>query len=417
MAASAACNESRGGRSWYLIQSSTLELEPGEGNTEMTESRIVVLCIIASLASGCSKSESTKPESTKPPAPSAPTPAELRTKAKALFGPLPAVMESPKHKLTPEKIELGHKLYFDTRLSRGQELSCASCHDLNGYGIDTRPEAIQEGRSFGHKRQLGERNAPSTYNAALHVAQFWDGRASDVEEQAKGPILNPVEMTMADEGSVMAVLKSVPGYEPLFKAAFPDSSEPLTFDNMAQAIGAYERTLVTPGRFDKFLLGDDAALGPQEREGLAAFMDAGCFACHMGPGVGGGMFQKLGLIKPYPTADKGRAAVTKNPADTGFFKVPSLRNVAKTAPYFHDGSIKTLPQAVAIMAEHQTAAGKLPDAKVKQIVVFLESLTGDIPTSKIDKPEMPANGPKTPAGDPNFSPAPAPSTAKVPAPK
>lgn len=379
----------------------------------MREMRTVALGVALWLFCGCSKSETPKPAEPQPAR--APSTTELQTKAKALFAPLPAVMESPKHKLTPEKISLGHMLYFDTRLSRGQELSCASCHDLNGYGIDTRPEAVTEGRSFGHKKQFGERNSPSTYNAAVHVAQFWDGRAADVEEQAKGPILNPVEMTMADETSVMAVLKSVPGYEPLFKAAFPESPEPVSFDNLALAIGAYERTLVTPSRFDKFLQGDQAALGPKELEGLATFMETGCFACHMGVGVGGAMYQKLGLIKPYPSKDVGRAAITKNPADTGFFKVPSLRNVAKTAPYFHDGSIKTLAQAVAIMAEHQTAAGKISDAKVQQIVTFLESLTGDIPTEKIAKPEMPANGPKTPAGDPNWAPAAAPSTATVPA--
>lgn len=383
----------------------------------MTPKIFVLLAVSAGAAWSCSKAEPPQPVQSQSAELKAPTAAELRTRAKALFAPLPAVMESPKYKLTPEKIELGHKLYFDTRLSRGQELSCASCHDLNGYGIDTRPEALQQGRSFGHRKQFGDRNSPSTYNAALQLAQFWDGRAADVEEQAKGPILNPVEMTMADEASVVSILKSIPGYEPLFKAAFPGETESLTYDTMAQAIGAYERTLVTPGRFDTFLTGDDSALGPQELEGLRTFMDTGCIACHMGPGVGGAMYQKLGLIKPYPTADIGRAAVTKAPSDTGVFKVPSLRNVAKTAPYFHDGSVKTLPEAIAIMAEHQTGAGKLPEAKVKQIATFLESLTGDLPTAKIAKPELPANGPKTPAGDPNWVPAAKPSTAKAPPPK
>lgn len=343
-----------------------------------------------------------------------PSAAELRARAKGLFAPLPEVMESPKYKLAPEKIALGHKLYFDTRLSRGQELSCASCHDLNGYGIDTRPEAVKEGKSFGHRKQFGDRNSPSTYNAALHVAQFWDGRAADVEEQAKGPILNPVEMTMGDESAVMKAIETIPGYKPLFAAAFPDLENPMTYDTMTQAIGAYERTLVTKDRFDKFLKGDDAALGPQELEGLATFMDSGCIACHTGPGIGGSMFQKIGLMKPYPTDDVGRARVTNNESDKYVFKVPSLRNVAKTAPYFHDGSIRTLPEAVSVMAEYQTPSGKLSDAKVKQIVTFLESLTGDLPTEKIGQPEMPPNGPKTPAGDPNWEPAPAPSEANAP---
>ncbi len=377
----------------------------------------IVLTSVACSDPKAEKPEGTEPAATSQPIQAAPSASELRTKAKALFGVLPEVMESPTRKLTPEKISLGHQLYFDTRLSRGQDLSCASCHDLNGYGVDTRPEAIEKGKSFGHRKQFGERNSPTTYNAALHVAQFWDGRASDVEEQAKGPILNPVEMTMADEASVVAVLKSIPGYEPLFKAAFPELSDPVTYEAMAQAIGAYERTLVTRDRFDKFLSGDDAALGPQEQQGLSDFIDAGCIACHVGPGIGGSMYQKIGLLKPYPTSDLGREVVTKNPADKYFFKVPSLRNVAKTAPYFHDGSIKTLPEAVAIMAEYQTPGGKLSDEKVKSIVTFLEALTGDLPTEKIGKPELPPNGPKTPAGDPNFDPSAPPSKAKAPAPK
>jgi cytochrome c peroxidase len=385
-------------------------LTPARSLRGKVTSMLGLLCLLAS----CSKSEPVEPAGKQSAVEKAPTAAELLARAKGVFAPLPAVMEDSKHKLTPQKIELGHKLYFDTRLSRGQELSCASCHDLNGYGVDTRPEAIEKGRSFGHRKQFGERNSPSTYNAAVHFVQFWDGRAADVEEQAKGPILNPVEMTMSDESSVVAVLKSIPGYEPLFAAAFPGEAQPLNYDTMAQAIGAYERTLVTPSRFDKFLAGDQSALGPQELQGLATFLDAGCMACHQGVGIGGGMYQKLGLIKPYPTKDVGRAAISKNDGEKFFFKVPSLRNVAKTAPYFHDGSVKTLREAVAIMAEYQTGSGKLPDAKVDSIVTFLESLTGDIPTEKIGKPELPPNGPKTPAGDPNFDPAPPASTATVP---
>jgi cytochrome c peroxidase len=339
---------------------------------------------------------------------------EIRNRAKAFLAPLPEVMASPKHPLTPEKIKLGQKLYFDTRLSRGQELSCASCHDLNGYGIDTRAPAILKGRSMGHRQQFGPRNSPSTYNAALQIAQFWDGRAADVEAQAKGPILNPIEMTMGDENSVVAVLNSIPGYAELFKAAFPGVANPVSYDTLAEAIGAYERTLVTPGRFDKFLQGDDAALGPEELEGLTVFLDSGCGACHQGPGVGGTMYQKLGLLKPYPSDDDGRAAISKNPADQHFFKVPTLRNVAKTAPYFHDGSIAKLNKAVEIMGEYQTPAGQLDDARLQKLVTFLASLTGDLPTAKIGKPDMPANGPNTPAGDPNWEPAPAASTEKAP---
>lgn len=362
----------------------------------------------------CSKSEPAPAQSSGPATASLKSAEELQALAKGLFAPLPAQMKSDKYPLTPAKVALGQRLYFDTRLSRGQELSCASCHDLNGYGIDTRPEAIESGRSFGHRKQLGERNSPSTYNAALQVAQFWDGRAADVEEQAKGPILNPVEMTMADEASVVAVLLSIPGYQPLFEAAFPDAKPAINYDTMAQAIGAYERTLVTPSRFDDFVGGDAKALGPKELAGLQTFVESGCVACHQGVGVGGGQFQKLGLIKPYPTRDLGRGALTKKESDNFFFKVPSLRNVAKTAPYFHDGSVKTLPEAVQLMAEHQTGGGKLAPDKLNDVVAFLESLTGALPTAAIGKPELPPNGPNTPAADPNFDPAAPPSTAKVP---
>jgi cytochrome c peroxidase len=357
------------------------------------------------LLVGCKKSEPTPAEAARATeqavTAAAPTPAALRTKASALFGALPSVMESKTHPLTPERIALGHALYFDPRLSKGQELSCNSCHDLSAYGVDTRPEALERGTSFGHKRQFGDRNSPTVYNAALHFVQFWDGRAADVEEQAKGPILNPVEMSMGGEANVLSVLKSVPGYEAPFKAAFPGEAEPINYTNMATAIGAYERTLVTPSRFDKFLAGDDAALTSAELAGLDTFIGSGCIACHNGVGVGGGSFQKLGLLKPYPTKDEGRAKITGSEADKFVFKVPSLRNIEKTAPYFHDGSVKTLAEAVKLMALHQTAAGQLPDDKVASIVSFLGTLTGDLPLDKIAKPELPPNGPKTPGPDPS----------------
>ncbi len=371
--------------------------------TVLTASCLVLLSLPA-----CKKTEEPAQEASgQKAAEKEPSAAELREKAKSLFGTLPDVMESPKHKLTPEKISLGHILYFDPRLSRGQEISCNTCHELSAYGVDLRPEAIADGKSFGHRRQLGERNSPTTYNAALQFVQFWDGRASDVEEQAKGPITNPVEMTMADEASVVQLVRSIPGYEPLFKAAFPDEAEPITFDNLAKAIGAYERTLVTKDRFDKFQKGDDNALTSEELAGLNTFINTGCIACHSGPGIGGGMYQKMGLVKPYPLQDTGREKITGNPADKYFFKVPSLRNVEKTGPYFHDGSIKTLPEAVKIMAEHQTPSGAISDDKVTQIVTFLKSLTGELPPKEqISTPsEFPPNGPKTPAPDPNWEPS------------
>jgi cytochrome c peroxidase len=360
---------------------------------------LVRSCILLVLAS-C-KSEKEAEPSPKPSAqPTAPTPAELRTKARALFGTLPDVMQSAQHPLSEQKIALGRMLYFDPRLSKSQSLSCNSCHDLEHGGADNRPDAISHGRSFGHKNQFGERNSPSVYNAALHVAQFWDGRAADVEEQALGPILNPVEMSMAGEANVLVIMRSIPAYEKSFKDAFPGEAEPVTYRNLGVAIGAFERTLVTPSAFDGFLKGDDQALTSEQLKGLDTFITTGCVACHNGPAIGGGMFQKLGLIKPYETKDEGRFKITGNPADKFMFKVPSLRNVAVTAPYFHDGSIKTLPDVVKVMARHQTAAGELPDDKVNAIVSFLGSLTGEPPKEKIAKPELPPNGPNTPAPEP-----------------
>lgn len=358
------------------------------------------------LLTACTKKK--EEEAPKPAAEPREAPAEvvesaaaLRTKASAMFGVLPKVMESKNHPLSDAKISLGRMLYFDTRLSKSQELSCNSCHDLDAFGVDSRPEAIARGTSFGHKKAFGERNSPTVYNAALQFAQFWDGRAADVEEQAKGPILNPVEMSMAGEENVLTVIKSVPGYAPLFKEAFPDDKGKITYDNIAAAIGAFERTLVTPSPFDKFLEGDDNALSDAQKKGLSTFIATGCIACHNGVGIGGGSYQKLGLVKPYETKDEGRFKVTGNPADKFVFKVPSLRNVAKTGPYFHDGSIKSLPEAVKLMALHQTAAGELPDDKVESIVAFLGALTGEPPTHKIQKPELPPNGPKTPKPDLN----------------
>jgi len=324
--------------------------------------------------------------------------ATLRERAKAIFQPLPEAMESASHPITPEKIALGRQLYYEKRLSKAQDLSCNSCHDLSAYGVDSRAGASGK-FSQGHRGQLGGRNSPTSYNAALHVAQFWDGRAADVEAQAKGPVLNPVEMALPDAAAAVKVLKSIPGYRPLFAAAFPGTPDPITFDNMAEAIGVFERKLVTKDRFDQFLRGDTAALTAPELKGLQTFLDAGCMACHSGPGLGGGMFQKLGLLKPFATSDQGRFDVTKSESDKFFFKVPSLRNIEKTAPYFHDGSQPTLAAAVATMAEYQTAKGKLSDEEVDSIVAFLKTLTGELPRDYISEPPALPGSSTTPKPD------------------
>jgi cytochrome c peroxidase len=309
---------------------------------------------------------------------------------KPMFAPLPAEAPAPDNELSEAKINLGRMLYYENRLSKNHKLSCNSCHKLDAYGQDNLPF------SPGHDGTLGGRSSPSTYNAAIHIAQFWDGRAPTVEEQAKGPVLNPGEMGMPDANYVVKVLKSIPGYVDAFKAAFPSEAEPITYDNFGKAVGAFERKLMTPSRWDDFLKGKNDALTAEEKKGFETFAKAGCVTCHNGAGVGGHMYQKLGLVKAWPDLkDEGRAAETKQPSDKFMFKVPSLRNTTETGPYLHDGSVKDLETMVKMMAEYQL--GKvLTDDEVASIVTFLKSLKGEIPTDYVAKPELPASGPGTP---------------------
>lgn len=350
------------------------------------------LALATLLLSACGQPAGTPP-ATSAAAPAGPDAAALQAQATGLFQPLPAEMTSDQHPGSEAKVALGRMLYFDTRLSKNHDLSCNSCHDLQKYGVDGEPT------SSGHKGQRGGRNSPTVYNAALHVAQFWDGRAADVEAQAKGPVLNPIEMGMPDAAQVVRVLKSIPGYVEAFAAAFPGTADPVTYDNAAEAIGAFERRLVTPAPFDAFLAGDLAALSAEQLTGLRTFIDSGCTACHNGAAAGGALYQKLGLVKPYATADVGRAQVTGNEADRFFFKVPSLRNIAETGPYFHDGSVATLDEAIRLMADHQLGR-TLTDAQVGEIRSFLASLTGTLPAEYIAAPALPPSGPETPAPDP-----------------
>jgi len=307
-----------------------------------------------------------------------------------LFQSLPAAMISPANPLTDEKIALGRMLYFETRLSKSQQISCNSCHNLASYGVDGEPT------SDGHKGQKGNRNSPSVYNAAGHIAQFWDGRATDVEAQAKGPVLNPVEMAMPSGKQVVAVLKSMPEYVAAFKKAFPNDRDPVSYDNMAMAIGAFERKLVTPSRWDKFLRGDQKALTVVEKVGFNDYMDAGCAACHSGTYLGGNQYQRLGAVKAWPDAsDPGREKVTKSESDRLVFKVPSLRNVDKTGPYFHNGRVKSLDESITIMAQYQLGKS-LPPEKVTSIATFLRALSGDLPADYIKPPELPKSTASTP---------------------
>lgn len=284
--------------------------------------------------------------------------------------------------LNAAQVELGRSLYFDKRLSKTGTQSCNSCHPLAQWGADG------QSTSPGAEGKLGSRNSPTVYHAAGYFAQFWDGRAMSVEEQAKGPLTNPVEMGLKDGAQVESILKGIPGYKALFTKAFPGEANPITYDNVGKAIGMFERGLVTPSRWDKYLQGDKNALTAAEVEGLRVFTNVGCMVCHTGEFLGGTMYEKVGAVEPWPNQnDEGRFAVTKDERDRMVFKVPTLRNIEKTGPYFHDGSAKTLPEAVQMMGRHQLGL-ELSKEEVASIATWMSSLTGDLPQSYIKEPAV-----------------------------
>ena len=327
----------------------------------------------------------------------------LQQTAQALFAPLPEVMLDPDRPFSQELVDLGKMLYYDPRLSLSGFVSCNSCHNLATYGVDNLPT------SLGHRWAVGPRNSPTVLNAALHASQFWDGRAADVEEQAQGPVLNPIEMAMPDEATTVARLASMPGYVDAFAAAFPEHTEPLTYVNMADAIGAFERTLTTPDRFDDFLKGDADALSEVEREGLQAFINYGCAGCHGGAAIGGTVLARFGIVESYweatrefvtidsPTMpmDVGRFAVTQDPADLYVFKSPSLRNITRTYPYFHDGSVWDLRDATQIMARVQLGR-EITEPDLDALMAWYETLVGEIPAHALQLPVLPASTQDTP---------------------
>ncbi len=324
------------------------------------------LCIIfaAALIAGCAKKEASKidvmPDDER---------AQLLTQAKELLGALPDTMPGSETD-TPDRIALGKKLYHEPKLSINGTQACSSCHNLNTAGVDNKPV------SPGAEGKNGSRNSPTTLNAGFQFAQFWDGRAKDLAEQAKGPILNPIEMGMKTDKDVVKTIAGLPDYPELFEKAWPGEKKPLTYQNIANAIAAFERTLVSRGRFDDFLAGDMNALTNDELHGLRNFLSIGCKTCHNGAPVGGGQFQKLGLVKAYARAtDPGRFSVTGIETDKFIFKVPQLRNVARTGPWFHDGSIANLEDAVTTMADVNLGQ-QLSAEQLRTIVAFLKSLDG-----------------------------------------
>jgi cytochrome c peroxidase len=298
-------------------------------------------------------------------------PATVRTNASLFLSPIPDKIPGA-DKDTPALVSLGKELYFEKRLSKNGTQSCNTCHAVDGgrAGVDNEPTSPG---AFGKR---GDRNSPTVFNAALHMAQFWDGRAPDLKEQAKGPILNPVEMAMSSEPEVLERLKGDKNYPAQFKTAFAGESDPVNYENVAKAIAAFERTLITRDRLDDFLKGQDDALTTAELRGLETFLKAGCTTCHNGPLLGGNTYQKSGLLKPYVNqGDLGRAAVTKDDDDKFKFKVPSLRNIAVTHPYFHDGKVSSLHEAVRQMAAMQLGM-ELTKEQEADLVAFLKALTG-----------------------------------------
>lgn len=288
-------------------------------------------------------------------------------------------------------VELGQKLYFDPRLSKSGFISCNSCHNLSMGGTDNLKTSI------GHNWQKGPINAPTVLNSSMNLAQFWDGRASDLKAQAGGPIANPGEMAFSHELAV-DLLKSIPGYVTEFKKTF--GTDKLSIEEVTQAIAAFEETLVTPNsRFDKWLKGDKKALNTTELAGYNLFKSSGCVACHNGPAVGGNSFQKMGVVEPYKASSpaEGRVSVTGKDADRFKFKVPTLRNVELTYPYFHDGAADTLKQAVDTMGRLQLGK-KFTDEENASIVAFLKTLTGDQPSFKL--PQLPPSSDATPRPQP-----------------
>lgn len=301
----------------------------------------------------------------------------------------------PDNPTTAEKVELGRMLYFDPRFSTTGTVSCNSCHNLMLGGDDNRAF------SMGVHGKTGGRSAPTVWNAAFAASQFWDGRAGSLEEQAKGPVVNPVEMGMSDVEKAMERVRAIPGYEPYFVKAFGDEN-PMTVDNAAKAVAAFERTMITPNSpYDRFVKGEKTALNEQQQRGMQTFADIGCTSCHSGAAFNGpAMAPGTGFFMKFPTftdndyvkkydfmKDEGRSAVTKNASDRHLFKVPTLRNIALTAPYFHNGSVKTLDEAVRVMAKTQLNKD-LSDTQATDLVAFLGGLTGEFPEQSL--PRLPA---------------------------
>lgn len=358
--------------------------------------RLILLAAVCAVG-GLVACEGVVPEERDPlePAVAAPTSAELE-RLNHLFQPIPETPpDLPHNPLTPEKVELGRMLWFEPRLSSSWLISCNTCHNLGLGGVDLLETSI------GHGWQRGPRNAPTVLNAVFNVAQFWDGRAEDLMEQAKGPIQASVEMNN-EPARVVETLQSMPEYVEAFEAAFPGEPDAVTFDNVARALEAFEATLITPGaRFDRYLQGEADALTAVEREGLTLFVETGCAACHRGVNLGGESYHPFGVVERpgaavLPVDDRGRYDVTRTATDEYVFKAPSLRNVELTPPYFHSGAIRGLREAVEVMSTAQLGT-ELTSEQAAAITAFLRTLTGRQPV--VEHPILPPETDRTPPPD------------------
>ncbi len=388
--------------------------------------KLSVLCVLPMclLVLGCDNDDdddddgdlSEGPPVEEPAAPAPQEPSTLMARSQVLFGELPSQMPGALSD-TPARVALGERLYFEQGISINKDQSCNTCHpiDRNAAGADNRIT------SPGSKNDFGPRNSPTTLNAGFHFRQFWDGRAADLKEQAGGPILNPIEMGMPDEQDVLERLRALEGYPDAFAAAFPKDDPAINYDNVGEAIAAFERTLITRNRFDQYLAGEESALSNAQKEGLTLFIDAGCVQCHNGPVLGGQFYQKVGIFGDYPypeefdpatgtveetTIDYGRSEVTGDPADQYFFKVPSLREVVLTSPYYHNGRVRTLGEAVDLMSRLQLNKTLNRD-EVHALLRFLVSLSDIERTTATPPPEavqkigwwQPPNMDEMPDGD------------------
>ena len=340
----------------------------------------LLLILSAFIAFGCNNNQQ-KDETQKSDDVITQADKDLLARAKVIFKELPTEAANPDNRLTDAKVRLGKILYYDNRLSKDETQSCNTCHDIATYGVDNLPT------SPGDNGIPGTRNSPTVFNAAFKTAQFWDGRNKDVEEQAGGPILNPAEMAIPNEQFLIDRLEKIELYKTLFAEAYPEDEAPITYTNIRHAIAAFERILITPAPFDDYLAGDVNALNDKEKKGLETYINQGCNACHSGSLLGGTMLQKFAVFGNYwehtgsKTIDYGKYEDTKVEADKLMFYVPMLRNIEKTAPYFHDGSVANLGESIRIMAITELNK-ELTEEQVDDIVAFMKSLTGDIPVDE-----------------------------------